>query len=1285
MSTPFFQKTLADVVKGIRGHKRNEKEYIQKCIGEVREELRSTDSKVKCTAVQKCTYFQMLGYDIEWAAFHIVEVMVDSNFQAKRVGYLAASLCFTPTTDVIALTTNLLKKDLQSSNQFEAGLALSCIASICTPDLAKDLVADVVSLLSSSRSYIRKKVVLVLFKVFLQFPEALRPSFPRLKEKLEDPDPSVVASTVNTICELARKNPQNYLGLAPVFFNLLTSVKTNWTLIKIVKLFGALTPSEPRLAKKIVAPLTVLIDTTPAKSLLYECLNTASMGMDSQPEMLKLSADKLKLFVEDRDQNLKYLGLLGLHNIMKKNPKLVADMRDTVLQCLGDEDITIRYRALELVVGMVNQRNLQAIVAKLFEQIPKHEGDYKNDLIQKVVEMCTQNDYALVSSFEWFLRLLMDLVQCELKNVRHGRVLAEQFLSVISRVPDVRSFGIRCMSSILCSNGILMESLDSDRSNLFEVLEAAAWLCGEYTEFISDPAALLGALLQPSVCGLPGHTQGVIVQAALKIFVACASGNAQSSDEKDDRETSRKGAKKLTPEVIEELHTLVSTGIKNFLSSTDIEVQERAAQTMVLLELYRGELPGLNIASAFRDVISEELRPVGPNAQKKVPVPPSLDLESPLMVDVISSEDESSAGSFRSRSGSEGRHGLFSGETPGDAYPAGDSSPWGDATRSSYILTDEAFPRRSRRHGGAPEDEVEPELPPVKRLQRSDFDDLGMRNFRGEGSRKSGDRRTKTHGRRGREDADREDGKPPERAKIAQVVDLPEGAVASEEEARAESSSRHHKSRRSQATKSKPEPVVASQLDPNSVEARLNVDLSAPLRPDESLPQVQAYKREDPNDYFEASRLRDPSEKGKSDVRERRHKHHRDGADEEHKRRHHHSRHHRGEESREKPKDESRSCGERRDSASANDREKESRGSRTGSNTQDKSEKGRKRDRYASLGAPEKGRRRESGSEKASRTSSSHDKGDILPLSDPGRSPANSHSGEASAGRRDKSGNRRTESSKETSAKPSRTEMPPPSDSSRRREHHHHKGKDQSDQKPESSRGSRGDSRGNGDSQAASSRKGSSVGQKSTDKAASSSTSTQAKKPSSIVKGRPSSTASFCTDSTDLLLWYEPDTTAASGPTALNLDLQLRNQSSEDLELLGCELKGTMNLKARFLEAPTFPCTLSPGGSLSWTLSLSFKDMVRAQSIDGTVRFTKAGADSSLSLALLIPVPCSLFMSEVEMTRAQVEELMEFQPMCAPRVRQVQIPADMDVRRALQATAKLLRLKLVCVIDSVAT
>jgi AP-3 complex subunit delta-1 len=56
------------------------------------------------------------------------------------------------------------------------------------------------------------------YKLFLSYPEALRPTFPRLKERLEDADAGVQAAAVNVICELARRNPQNYLSLAPILF-----------------------------------------------------------------------------------------------------------------------------------------------------------------------------------------------------------------------------------------------------------------------------------------------------------------------------------------------------------------------------------------------------------------------------------------------------------------------------------------------------------------------------------------------------------------------------------------------------------------------------------------------------------------------------------------------------------------------------------------------------------------------------------------------------------------------------------------------------------------------------------------------------------------------------------------------------------------------------------------------------------------------------------------------------------------------------------------------------------
>ena len=66
----------------------------------------------------------MLGYEMGWAAFPIVEVMSSTKLSEKRLGYWAASQSFHQSTDVLMLTTNLIKKDILKGTEWEAGVAL---------------------------------------------------------------------------------------------------------------------------------------------------------------------------------------------------------------------------------------------------------------------------------------------------------------------------------------------------------------------------------------------------------------------------------------------------------------------------------------------------------------------------------------------------------------------------------------------------------------------------------------------------------------------------------------------------------------------------------------------------------------------------------------------------------------------------------------------------------------------------------------------------------------------------------------------------------------------------------------------------------------------------------------------------------------------------------------------------------------------------------------------------------------------------------------------------------
>uniref|UniRef100_A0A2I3T2Q0 AP-3 complex subunit delta-1 n=1 Tax=Pan troglodytes TaxID=9598 RepID=A0A2I3T2Q0_PANTR len=578
-----FDKNLQDLVRGIRNHKEDEAKYISQCIDEIKQELKQDNIAVKANAVCKLTYLQMLGYDISWAAFNIIEVMSASKFTFKRIGYLAASQSFHEGTDVIMLTTNQIRKDLSSPSQYDTGVALTGLSCFVTPDLARDLANDIMTLMSHTKPYIRKKAVLIMYKVFLKYPESLRPAFPRLKEKLEDPDPGVQSAAVNVICELARRNPKNYLSLAPLFFKLMTSSTNNWVLIKIIKLFGALTPLEPRLGKKLIEPLTNLIHSTSAMSLLYECVNTVIAAHIAGACCLPGA---------------------GVGCLTKQAPGWVRSHH-----CL-------------YAFAQVSKKNLMEIVKKLMTHVDKAEGTtYRDELLTKIIDICSQSNYQYITNFEWYISILVELTRLE--GTRHGHLIAAQMLDVAIRVKAIRKFAVSQMSALLDSAHLLASS--TQRNGICEVLYAAAWICGEFSEHLQEPHHTLEAMLRPRVTTLPGHIQAVYVQNVVKLYASILQQKEQAGE--------AEGAQAVTQLMVDRL--------PQFVQSADLEVQERASCILQLVKhIQKLQAKDVPVAEEVSALFAGELNPVAPKAQKKVPVPEGLDLDAWINEPLSDSESE---------------------------------------------------------------------------------------------------------------------------------------------------------------------------------------------------------------------------------------------------------------------------------------------------------------------------------------------------------------------------------------------------------------------------------------------------------------------------------------------------------------------------------------------------------------------------------------------------------------------------------------------------------------------
>ncbi|KAI0810709.1 adaptin N terminal region-domain-containing protein [Xylaria sp. FL0064] len=692
-----FEKSLYDLIRGLRSHKGNEKEYIQNCLKECRAEVRSQDMDLKATALLKLIYLEMFGHDMSWASFNVLEVMASSKYHQKRVGYLGAIQSFRPDTEVLMLATNLLKKDLTATSATTISLPIVTLPHVITPSLALSVLPDILPRLSHTSPTIRKKTIVTLYRLALVYPETLRAAWPKIKEKLMDrsEDPSVTAAIVNVICELGWRRPHDFLSLAPRLFELLVDSGNNWLAIKLIKLFATLTPLEPRLVRKLLPPLTEIIQTTPAMSLLYECINGIIQGgilgsgddTSGKEEIASLCVNKLRsMIMVDGDPNLKYVALLAFNKIVDTHPWLVAQQEDVILECIDSADISIRIKALDLVQGMVSNDNLISIVSRLMRQLKlsstidrRNEAntsgsspgdsddddlertinstqkateqllplpdDYRIDVINRILNMCSQNNYTNLNDFEWYIDILTQLVRIaptprKMNDLEVLPVIGRSNSADISEKTgnELRNVAVKVQAvrgACLQAAEIISNQLKND-APAGHPLNAGAlgpvtWIIGEYATELEVPENALTLLLQLIPRITSAEPLAASLQAVMKVFSLIAGGNLT----------------RWSAEHKSKISLLMARIVHTFEALTlhpSLEVQERAVEFSELLKLtaeaasaqeasteaIHQDTPLLLTQAIPSLFVGWELKSVAASAQKNVPLPEGLDLDEPI-------------------------------------------------------------------------------------------------------------------------------------------------------------------------------------------------------------------------------------------------------------------------------------------------------------------------------------------------------------------------------------------------------------------------------------------------------------------------------------------------------------------------------------------------------------------------------------------------------------------------------------------------------------------------------
>lgn len=377
---------------------------------------------------------------------------------------------------------------------------------------------------------------------------------------------------------------------------------------------------------------------------------------------------------------VKYVGLLAFAKLVKTHAHLVAEHQDVILECIDDPDISIRLRALELVGGMVSVDNLPSVVGKLIRQLKPisnstessrppspQPGDYddledmeqeihpdqrpedvdivlpdtyKLGVIKRILDMCSHDMYANIEDFEWYLDVLAQLIRYAppvgLKEVEGeeedeeettdpedvGEEIGRELRNVAVRVKSVREEATNLAALFLSrKDGIFPAAGGGGR----RVLYAAGWIVGEYASLLEDAQSTLDALIHPQTLTLPYDILSIYLQALPKVYAALTS--PYDIPWTPTRKTQT---------------TFLTKRILDFLmpcsKHPSLEVQERAVEFLELFKLTSEAIAEHNPAETSEPPLlltqvipslfqGQELNPVAPRAQRKVPLPQGLDLD----------------------------------------------------------------------------------------------------------------------------------------------------------------------------------------------------------------------------------------------------------------------------------------------------------------------------------------------------------------------------------------------------------------------------------------------------------------------------------------------------------------------------------------------------------------------------------------------------------------------------------------------------------------------------------
>ncbi|SPJ12920.1 AP-1 complex subunit gamma, putative [Plasmodium sp. DRC-Itaito] len=201
-------------------------------------------------------------------------------------------------------------------------------------------------------------------------------------------------------------------------------------------------------------------------AILYECVKTITY-ISTDPGLLVLAVNVLGKFLQNNDNNIRYVGLCTLQKLLKKDPKTLHIYRNTIIECLKDQDISIRKKALDVAFALITKDSLKIMVKELLNYLLVADIEIKSDIVSNIcvsVNKYAPNVQYLLDTYIKLFCLAGNFIQDHIKD---------DFIYYLLQNPEFHSYVV---FKIFFS---IKENLDQ-----YALVQVGIWCIGEFGDLL---------------------------------------------------------------------------------------------------------------------------------------------------------------------------------------------------------------------------------------------------------------------------------------------------------------------------------------------------------------------------------------------------------------------------------------------------------------------------------------------------------------------------------------------------------------------------------------------------------------------------------------------------------------------------------------------------------------------------------------------------------------------------------------------------------------------------------